>query len=101
VLENSQMHGFALQIVGRPSDQVIQPWMFGEPTTKAAHLWLRGVDPLVPTDIVPKHLRRADCHHASPGPDRWKVRSRTEPKVAAAFAAQWGGHQAVTTGGER
>jgi hypothetical protein len=29
-------------------------------------------------------------HYASPGPDRWKERSRTLPGIAAAMAAQWG-----------
>lgn len=29
-------------------------------------------------------------HHASPGPDRWKERSRTMPGIAAAMAQQWG-----------
>lgn len=89
-VENSEMHPYALEIVGRPADQVIQPWMFGEPQTKAAHLWLKGLDPLEPTDIVPEHLRRADCHREPPGPLRWMNRSRTTQKVADAFAAQWG-----------
>lgn len=28
---------------------------------------------------------------ASPGPDRWKERSRTYPGIADAMALQWGG----------
>ena len=98
VLENSQMHPYALAIVGRKADQVIQPWQFGYREMKATHLWLRGVAPLVPTDVVgpppkdPVERRKwARVHQASPGPDRWKVRSRTCPGIAEAFAAQLGG----------
>jgi hypothetical protein len=29
-------------------------------------------------------------HHMTPGPDRWKERSRTYQGMAAAMAAQWG-----------
>lgn len=34
--------------------------------------------------------RTPRVHHASPGPDRWKERSRTLPGIAAAMAEQWG-----------
>lgn len=39
--------------VWREPDQIIQPWQFGHGETKAACLWLKGLPPLVPTDIVP------------------------------------------------
>lgn len=29
-------------------------------------------------------------HHAAPGPNRWKERSRTLPGIADAMAEQWG-----------
>ena len=32
----------------------------------------------------------AECHLASPGPDRWKKRSTTYPGIADAIAEQWG-----------
>lgn len=67
---------------------IVQPWQFGTPETKATQLWLRGLPPLVPTDIVSGRTPRV--HHASPGPDRWKERSRTDPGIAAAMATQWG-----------
>jgi hypothetical protein len=72
----------------RKPDQIIQPWMFGHGETKATCLWLKGLPPLVPTDVVDGRSPRV--HHASPGPDRWKERSRTLPGIAAAMAAQWG-----------
>ena len=32
-------------------DQIIQPWMFGHPVQKKTCLWLRGLPPLLPTEI--------------------------------------------------
>jgi len=72
----------------RKPEQIIQPWQFGHGETKATCLWLKGLPALVPTDIVDG--REPRVHHASPGPDRWKERSRTLPGIAAAMAAQWG-----------
>lgn len=72
----------------RKPDQIIQPWMFGHGEVKATCLWLKNLPLLVPTDIVEGRTPRV--HHASPGPDRWKERSRTLPGIAAAMAAQWG-----------
>ena len=73
----------------RKPDQVIQPWQFGHGETKATCLWLRGLPPLVPTDVVPG--REARVHRIPPSPDRWKQRSATYPGIASAMAAQWGG----------
>jgi len=72
----------------RKPDQIIQPWMFGHGETKATCLWLKGLPKLVPTSIV--NGREPRVHHASPGPDRWKERSRTMAGIAEAMADQWG-----------
>lgn len=72
----------------RKPDQIIQPWQFGHPETKATCLWLKNLPKLVPTDIVDGRTPRV--HHESPGPDRWKNRSRTLAGIASAMAAQWG-----------
>ena len=72
----------------RKPDQIVQPWMFGHGETKSTCLWLKGLPKLIPTNIV--EGREARVHRASPGPDRWKERSRTLPGIAAAMAAQWG-----------
>jgi hypothetical protein len=72
----------------RKPDQIIQPWQFGHGETKATCLWLKNLPKLQPTQIVDGRTPRV--HHASPGPDRWKERSRTLPGIAAAMAAQWG-----------
>jgi hypothetical protein len=71
----------------RKPDQIIQPWMFGHGETKATCLWLVNLKPLVPTNIVPGRIPRV--HFASPGPDRWKERSRTLTGIAEAMT-QWG-----------
>lgn len=72
----------------RKPDQVIQPYMFGEPYMKTTCLWLKNLVKLVPTDIVSG--REQKCWREPPGPDRWKNRSRTYQGIANAFASQWG-----------
>lgn len=72
----------------RKPDQIIQPWQFGHGEVKATCLWLKNLPKLEPTDIVEGRTPRV--HHASPGPDRWKERSRTLEGIASAFADQWG-----------
>jgi hypothetical protein len=72
----------------RKPDQIVQPWQFGHGETKATCLWLKGLPKLVPTKVVPG--REARIHKMSPGPDRWKERSRTYQGIADAMAAQWG-----------
>ena len=72
----------------RKPDQIIQPWQFGHPETKATCLWLKGLPLLTPTNIV--EGRAARVHRESPGPNRWKNRSRTYQGIADAMAEQWG-----------
>lgn len=81
----------------RKPDQIIQPWMFGHPETKATCLWLKGLPPLVATrdvreemDSLPEN-ERARCHHLPPSPQRGILRSKTFPGIAEAMADQWGG----------
>jgi hypothetical protein len=95
-IENPIMHKHSREVVGRCS-QIIQPWMFGHKEMKATCLWLRGLPLLVPTDNVgpppkdPVERRKwAKVHMASPGPNRWKERSRTYQGIADAMAEQWG-----------
>lgn len=95
--ENSIMHCHAKELIDRPQDQVIQPWHFGEPRFKATCLWFRGgIKPLQDTNRLtpPKagtelHKEWSAVHRASPGPNRWKERSRTLPGIAQAMADQW------------
>lgn len=71
----------------RKPDQIIQPWWFGHGETKATCLWLQNLPQLIPSKIVNERIPRV--HHESPGPDRWKRRSRTYQGIADAMAAQW------------
>lgn len=72
----------------RKPDQIIQPWQFGHPETKATCLWLKNLPKLTPTDIV--EGREARVHKMGPSPNRWKERSRTYEGIARAMADQWG-----------
>ena len=72
----------------RKPDQIIQPWQFGHGETKATCLWLRGLLPLRPTNIV--EGREARIHRMPPSSDRWKERSKTYQGIAEAMASQWG-----------
>lgn len=87
-IENPIMHKYAVEIIGRRQDQVIQPWQFGHGEIKATCLWLENLSPLVPTDIVIG--REARVHKLPPSEDRWKLRSITYPGIAEAMAMQWG-----------
>ena len=71
----------------RKPDQIIQPWQYGHGEIKATCLWLKNLPKLTPTNIVDGRVPRV--HHASPGPDRWRERSRTLQGHADAYADQW------------
>lgn len=85
----------------RKPDQYIQPYQFGNPTSKRTGLWLKNLPKLTPTEIVEPEFttsrtgRKWDkwywessliANHA----ERSKFRSKTFPGIAAAMADQWG-----------
>ena len=72
----------------RKPDQIVHPWQFGHPETKATCLWRKNLPKLVPTNIVDG--RSARVHREPPSPERWKNRSRTYQGIADAMAEQWG-----------
>jgi hypothetical protein len=96
-VENPIMHKYARNYLqetwrvtrhdARPT-QTIQPYEHGHGETKRTCLWLRGLPLLKPSKVVSG--RNPRVHHASPGVNRWKERSRTLPGIAKAFADQWG-----------
>lgn len=88
-VENPIMHKYAIGEVGRKQDQVVQPWMFGEPVQKAIALWLVGLPPLLASGPMCEE-RHQLVHRMSPSPDRAHKRSVFFPRVAAAMADQWG-----------
>jgi len=71
----------------RKPDQIIQPYMFGDPFMKTTCLWLKNLKPLIPTNIV--NEREQKCWKEPPSKDRWKNRSRTYEGIAKAMADQW------------
>lgn len=80
----------------RKPDQIIQPWMFGHPETKATCLWLGGGLPVLreTNNVKDEMLRlpiavRNRIHHCPPGKNRWKIRSKTFSGIANAMADQW------------
>lgn len=91
--------GFIGTMLRAPS-QVIQPHEYGEDASKATCLWLNRLPLLRPTGHVaprlvdgrPRWANQTDSgqNRLSPGADRWKLRSRTYPGIAEAFARQWG-----------
>lgn len=93
-VENPVMHKYARDVIG-PASFSVQPYEHGDPFTKRTCFWTQGLPPLQPTNIVAE--RKAACHLASPGPDRWKERSRTYPGIAQAIASQWGNYTDLLT----
>jgi len=87
-IENPIMHKYAVEIIGRRQDQLVQPWQFGHGETKATCFWLKGLEPLKPTDIVEGREQR--LHLLPPSKDRAKLRSKTFQGIADAMADQWG-----------
>ncbi len=105
-VENPVMHKHAKALIQnfQPPAQTVQPWWFGDKAFKATGLYLRGLDPLRPTDkLTPpqpgtaEHKTWSTIHRASPGPDRARLRSRTFPGIAQAMALHWGGEVTTST----
>ena len=97
----------------RKPDQIIQPYQFGHPYTKTTCLWLKGLPPLTPTNILQKPENgwenqqiTKDGRYGGYGgkwgckqngkwlrygdPEVAKERSKTFPGIARAMAEQWG-----------
>lgn len=81
----------------RKPDQKVQPYWFGHPEQKTTCLWLKNLPLLVPTNMVapgPVHITKSGksmpaWYNIPPGPDRWKLRSKTFSGLADAMADQW------------
>jgi len=91
----------------RKPDQIIQPYQFGHHARKSTCLWLKGLPPLKPTNVVDHgeifgngFSVGASLNYAKDesgkiiswnDPRTAKIRSKTFPGIAAAMAEQWGG----------
>ena len=97
-IENPVLHKHAKARIQNfePFAQSVQPYEFAESVeaednvTKRTCLWLKNLPKLVKTGSLTRETARSDIHHASPGPDRWKVRSKFHKGLAEAMANQWG-----------
>lgn len=70
-----------------PKPQYVQPWQFGHGETKKTGLWLYGLPPLSPTNIV--NGREQRVWKMSPSAHRKRDRSVTYHGIAQAMAEQW------------
>lgn len=81
--------------------QVIEPFMFGHPYKKRTCLWLKGVEPLQPTEIITENIVSwvsggSKDKNGNPRKTQAtkfrdaKTRSKTFEGVALAMAEQWG-----------
>ena len=96
----------------RKPDQIIHPYMFGDPERKSTCLWLKGLQPLKPTDIVEPRVIKYKNGKGTDSPwhmetmklppeERAKARSKTFHGIACAMAEQWAGPvEAALKGGE-
>lgn len=89
--------------------QIIEPFMFGDPWRKRTCLWLKGLPPLTPTNMVEpkglwvgstggrdKEIRRVQSKYTLKSNRDPKIRAKTFPGIARAMAEQWGGHLVTT-----
>lgn len=95
-IENPVAHKYALRLIGRKYDQLIQPWEFGHTESKGTCLWLKNLPPLInetnlkweTSQMAKKDAHR--IHYMTPGPERAALRSKTYPGIASEMARQWG-----------
>lgn len=84
--------------------QIVEPYMFGDPWRKRTCLWLRGLPPLQPTNVVePLGLwvgsssskrdaaKKTKTGYVLASHRNSKQRAKTFPGIAEAMAEQWGG----------
>lgn len=82
-------------VYGLPKySQFIQPYQFGHPYKKKTCLWLKGLPPLEPTDVIDVENTQSTKIPGNwfnkGGKDRQKNRSKTFKGIAEAMAQQWG-----------
>ena len=86
--------------------QIIQPYFFGDKVRKPTCLWIKGLQPLIPTNMVePEIINNGRSTYSGAGyyvkdengkilswkdPRTAKERSKTFPGIAKAMAEQWG-----------
>ena len=96
-IENPIIHRYAMEIIGQEYNQIVHPHQYGEPESKATCLWLKGLTPLVPTNILTKppcgywqNQTPSGQNKLGPSSHRKTDRARTYVGIAEAMADQWG-----------
>lgn len=99
VMENPVPHGYAMKIIGKKYDQIIQPYNFGEDASKATCLWLKGVPKLRNTGYCKPRIANgkkrwsnqtdSGQNKLAPSATRGKDRAKTYVGIAKAMARQW------------
>ena len=97
-----------MSTICRKPNQIISPWMFGDPAEKRTCLWLKGLPNLVPTFTKKPPLEYFEWIDSKTGQKKrremWMYRircisdrkrrakeaSKTFPGIAKAMAEQWG-----------
>ena len=84
----------------RKPDIIVRAWQFGEPFKKDICLWLKGLPPLVPTNVKGSDMFSAAAHDNPKTYDFWSSKrflpsganrkSITFLGIAKAMAEQWG-----------
>jgi hypothetical protein len=77
--------------VSLTAQHMVQPFWFGDPAYKATGWYLRGLPPLVPTDMLTEPERGSDewkrwgvVHRMARGPERARLRNWSHPGMMAA-----------------
>lgn len=88
--------GIMSSIYCKPN-QIINPYLFGDPFKKRTCLWLKNLPELIPTNIVNPgsdfiypNGKKYPLWMCCSSVDRAKIRSKTFPGIALAMAEQWG-----------
>lgn len=94
--------------IWRKPDQIINPYQFGHPVSKATCLWLKNLPQLKPTEIVEPEIIHSKGKSGGYSGNLWyvkdengkilgwndprtaKARSKTYRGIAEAIAEQWG-----------
>lgn len=71
-------------------NQLIQPYQFGHPESKATCLWLFGLPKLIHTNLISKDQVEQKIWRMPPSKERADMRSKTYRGIAEAMALQWG-----------
>ena len=78
----------------KKSTQTIHPYHFGDPFKKSTSLWMRGLKPLIPTNIT--WNRYPAAHRMTPSDKRSQKRAETYPGIAKAIAFQFSNQLLLT-----